>query len=91
MSERTVNISFPIKENILLSVKESKEQFLNEMLYSAALVFYRRRKLSLGQAAEFAGFTKPEFIEKLKKESEYIFDFTEDEIDEIFSDVKNIA
>ncbi|GJQ61089.1 MAG: hypothetical protein SCALA702_01420 [Melioribacteraceae bacterium] len=88
MSERTINLSFPIKENILLSVKESKEQFLNEMLYSAALAFYRRRKLSLGQAAEFAGFTKPEFIEKLKKENEHIFDFSEEEIDEIFADVK---
>jgi len=90
MAERTINISFPVKENILLSLNETKEQFMNEMLYSSALIFYRRRKLSLGKAAEFAGFTKTQFIEKLKNEDESIFDYTKDEIDEIFSDSKNI-
>ena len=90
MAEQTINISFPVKENILLSMKKTKEQFLNEMLYSAALVFYRRRKLSLGKAAEFAGYTKIKFIEKLKNEDEFIFDYTNDEVDEIFSDSEKI-
>ena len=86
MTERTIDISFPVKENILLLLKETKEQFMNEMLYSSALVFYRRRKLSLGKSAEFAGFTKPQFIEKLKNDDEFIFDYTNDEINEIFSE-----
>ena len=90
MTERTIDISFPVKENILFLLKETKEQFMNEVLYSSALVFYRRRKLSLGKAAEFAGFTKIQFIEKLKNDDEFIFDYNKDEINEIFSDSKNI-
>lgn len=88
MAERIINISLPIKENILLSLKETKEQFTKEMLYSTALVLYRKRKLSLGKAAEFAGYSKIEFIEKLQQDNEFIFDYSEDEIDEIFSDSK---
>jgi predicted HTH domain antitoxin len=88
MSERVINISFPIKENILISLKETKEQFTKEMLYSTALVLYRKHKLSLGKSAEFAGYSKIDFIKKLQGENEFIFDYTDDEIDEIFSDSK---
>ena len=45
---RIVNISIPIKENILLSVKETKDEFTKEVLFLSALFFYRKRKLSLG-------------------------------------------
>ena len=91
MEERTINISFPVKENIFLSLKETKEQFMQEVQYSSALVFYRRKRLSLGKAAEFAGYTKIQFIEKIKNEDEFIFDYTKDEMDEVFSDVKSIV
>lgn len=90
MPERTVNISFPIKENILLSLKGTKSEFTNEILYLSALHFYRKRKLSLGKAAELAGYKKIEFIEKLQRENEFIFDYTEEEIDEIFEDAVKI-
>jgi len=90
MPERTINISFPIKENILLSLKGTKSEFTNEILYLSALHFYRKRKLSLGKAAELAGYKKIEFIEKLQRENEFIFDYTEEEIDEIFEDAVKI-
>lgn len=54
MSERMVTITFPVKENILLSVKESKDEFTREILFLSAVSFYRRRRLSLGKAAELA-------------------------------------
>ncbi|MBF0259042.1 MAG: UPF0175 family protein [Desulfamplus sp.] len=88
MQERKVNISFPIKENILLSIKETKDGFTHEVKFLSALYFYRKGRLSLGKAAELAGYNKVEFIEKLQKEKEYIFDYNEEEIDEIFNDVK---
>jgi predicted HTH domain antitoxin len=53
-------------------------------------LFYRKRKLSLGKAAELAGFSKMDFIEKLQQEKEYIFDYSENEMDEIFDDVNKI-
>jgi predicted HTH domain antitoxin len=63
---------------------------LRETLFSAALVLYRKRKLSLGKAAELAGYDKIEFIEKLQQEEEFIFDYTDEEIDEIYEDAEKI-
>jgi len=90
MYERSINISFPVKENILLSLKGSKKEFTNEILFYSALYFYRKRRLSLGKAAELAGYNKTEFIKKLQSEDEYIFDYNEEELDEIFNDAKII-
>jgi len=90
MSEHIVNISFPVNENILLSLKESKDEFTSNVLYLSALLFYRKKKLSLGKAAELAGLDKIDFIKKAQEDEEYIFDYSEDEISGIFDDVDNI-
>ncbi len=90
MSERVVNISFPVKENILLSLKETKDEFAKEVLFFSALILYRKRRLSLGKAAELAGYNKIEFTKKMQKENEHIFDYTDEEIAEIFEDAEKI-
>ena len=90
MSERTIDITFPVKENILLSLKENKDDFLKEILFSSALQLYRKKKLSLGKAAELAGFSKIEFIEKLNAEEEFIFDYDDDELNETIEDANRI-
>ena len=90
MSEKIINISFPVKENILLSLKETKDEFACEVKYLSALLLYRKQKLSLGKAAELAGYSRIDFIEKLKEENEPIFDYVDEEIDEIFEDAKNL-
>ncbi len=90
MSERVINISIPVKENILLSVKNSKDEFVKEVLFFAALVLYRKRKLSLGKAAELSGYNKIEFIEKLQAEEEFLFDYTDEEVEEIIEDAEKI-
>jgi predicted HTH domain antitoxin len=90
MAEQIINISFPVNEGILTTLKETKDEFTKDVLFLSALLFYRKRKLSLGKAAELAGYNKIDFIDKLKDEKEYIFDYSEDEINDIFSDVVNI-
>ena len=90
MSERTIDITFPVKENILLSLKENKDDFIKEILFSSALQLYRKKKLSLGKAAELAGYTKIEFIEKLNEEKEFVFDYDDDELNEIIEDANRI-
>ena len=90
MSERTIDITFPVKENILLSLKENKDDFLKEILFSSALQLYRKKKLSLGKSAELAGFSKIEFIEKLNAEEEFVFDYDDDELNEIIKDANRI-
>jgi predicted HTH domain antitoxin len=82
MQERTVNTCF--------SLKETKNEFMSEVLYLSALHFYRKGRLSLGKAAELAGCTKIVFIEKLRKEKEFVFDYNEEEMDEIFDDAAKL-
>jgi predicted HTH domain antitoxin len=90
MLDKTINLSIPVKESILFSLKESSDEFSQELLYLSALMLYKRRKLSLGKAAELAGYNKIDFIFKLKTENEAIFDYTDDEIDEIFNVSKQL-
>ncbi len=90
MQEQVINVSFPVNASILLALKESKDEFIRDMLFSTALLFYRKGKLSLGRAAELAGYDKLGFIEKLKREGEPVFDYSADEVDEIFADAANL-
>ncbi len=90
MLEKTINISFPIKENLLLSLRESQEEFTQDLRFLSALMLYRKNRLSLGKAAELAGYSKLDFIEKLKLENEPVFDYNVDEMNEIFADVSKL-
>jgi len=90
MLEKTINISFPIKENLLLSLRESQEEFTQDLRFLSALMLYRKNRLSLGKAAELAGYSKLDFIEQLKLEQEPVFDYNADEMNEIFADVNKL-
>ena len=90
MSEQVINISLPVKENILISLKESKLEFANDILYLSALSFYRKNKLSLGKAADLAGLDKIDFIKKIQNDGEVVFDYSDDEINEFFDDTDTI-
>ena len=90
MLEKTINISFSIKENLLLSLRKSQEEFTQDLRFLSALMLYRKSRLSLGKAAELAGYSKLDFIEKLKMEKEPVFDYNADEMNEIFADVSKL-
>jgi len=90
MLDKTINLSIPVKESILFSLKESTDEFSQELLYLSAFMLYKRRKLSLGKAAELAGYNKIYFIFKLKTEGEAVFDYNDDEMDEIFNASKQL-
>lgn len=90
MQDQMVNISFPVSERILLSLKEGKDEFVQEMLYSMALRSYRRGKLSLGKAAELAGYSRLDFIDKLRLEGEVIFEYNLAELDQVFADAESL-
>ncbi len=59
-------------------INKTKDEFTKDILFLSALLFYRKGKLSLGKAAELAGYNKVGFISKLQKEKEYIFDYSEE-------------
>jgi len=90
MSEHTIHISFPVKENLLRLLKATEAEFIQDIRFSAALSFYRKQKLSLGKAAELAGYSKIDFIQKLQAAGEPIFEYSDAELETIFTDVDAI-
>ena len=88
--ERTTNISFSVKQDILLSLKENAEEFTKDLRFLSALMWYKKNRLSLGKAAELAGYEKLDFIERMKLENEPIFDYSEAEIADIFADAEKL-
>lgn len=76
-------IRLQIDDSILLSLKEKKENFARAMLYQYALWLYRTDKLSLGKAAELAGYDRLGFIQKLQANDEPIFDYDDLLLDEM--------
>jgi predicted HTH domain antitoxin len=85
-----MNISFSVNDNILFSLKEDAQEFTQDLRFLSALMWYRRNKLSLGKAAELAGYSKLDFIERMKLENEAIFDYGEDEMAGVYADVANL-
>jgi len=85
-----MNISFSVNDDILLSLKETTEEFTQDIRFLSALMWYRKNRLSLGKAAELAGYSKLDFIERMKLENEPIFDYSEAEIAEIFTDADKL-
>jgi len=78
-------IQFQINSTILLSLNKSKDVFIKEMLYNNALMLYRKNELSLGKAAEMAGYDRLTFIQKLQFENEPIFDYDNEMIKDLIS------
>jgi predicted HTH domain antitoxin len=70
-----VLLQMSVDERLLLSLKEKKDEFIAQMMFHHALMLYRKGKVSLGKAAEFAGYDKIAFIHKLQLENEPIFDY----------------
>ncbi|MEI7838941.1 MAG: UPF0175 family protein [Methylococcaceae bacterium] len=70
-----IQLQISIDDNFLLSLKEKKDEFIKQMVFHHALMLYRKGKLSLGKAAELAGYDKISFIQKLQHDGEVIFDY----------------
>lgn len=85
-----MNVSFSVNDDIPLALRENAEEFTRDVRFFSALMWYRKNKLSLGKAAELAGYGKLEFIERMKLENEPIFDYGDQEIFEIFADADKL-
>jgi|Deesub1362B_J571_1020462.scaffolds.fasta_scaffold03606_5 predicted HTH domain antitoxin len=63
MKENVLKIKYP--DDILLSLKESKEEFEEEARYLLALKLYELGKISSGKAAKIAGVSRTGFLLRL--------------------------
>lgn len=61
----TLTIKYP--EEILISLKESKDEFSRELKTAAAVKLYELGRLSSGKAAKLAGMDKVSFLKILGK------------------------
>lgn len=83
-----MQLTINIPDNFLISVKEKQEDFIKTMLFNHALALYRKNKLSLGKAAELAGYDKLSFIQKLQFENEPIYDYEPELVNEMINNAQ---
>ncbi|MCP4696564.1 MAG: UPF0175 family protein [Gammaproteobacteria bacterium] len=76
-------IEINIDDSILLALKTKKQQFTQTLRFYTALALYRQNKLSLGKAAELAGYNRLDFIDKLRLEKQPIFDYEAEMIEQM--------
>ena len=79
-----------IDNSILLSLKDSADELAYKMKLYTAIALYQKRKLSLGKSAQFLGMDRLGFIELLKREDIPIFDYSNQEMSEIFNDADDL-
>jgi hypothetical protein len=60
--EQFVNVNVPVPRDILLSLRVESDEFATQMRALTALKLCENHKLSIGQAADFAGMTEGDFI-----------------------------
>jgi len=73
-----------IDPSILLSLKNSADEFAYKMKLYTAIVLYQKRQLSLGKSAQLVGMDRLSFINMLKNEGIAVFDYNDKEMDEVF-------
>jgi predicted HTH domain antitoxin len=85
MSEAKLEIELPSK--LLFLLRETEESFKEKGKVWTSIKLFEDKKLSLDQAAEFAGYSKVAYIEILGKSRIAIFNYPAEELEE---DIKNM-
>ena len=68
-----INVTVPVPEEILLSLRVEGNEFASQMKIMAAMRLFEQQKLSLGQSAAFAGMDKLSFIKYLGQNNISVF------------------
>lgn len=82
-----INASVTVPQEILLTLRENEDEFILELKKTAAVRYFKEKKLSIGQCALLSEMSEENFIKYLSKQGVSIFSFEDD--DEILEDIKN--
>ncbi|BBO16416.1 conserved hypothetical protein [Candidatus Brocadia pituitae] len=77
-------IVLEIPEEVLISLKETAEEFSRDILMLTAVKLYQMGKLSSGRASQLAGVPKVSFLRSLARYGVPIFDLTAKELQKDF-------
>ena len=83
--KQVVSVSVPVPEEVLLSLRIDSSEFALQMANMTALKLFENGKLSIGQAAAFAGMNEADFIKFAGQNRVSIFGAVSD----IVEDYKN--
>ena len=73
------NISIDIPNDLLVTLREQPMELSHEVRFIAALHYFREKRLSLGQAARFAGINRLDLLDVLASQGVPTFDLTEED------------
>ena len=59
------NVSLDIPEDLLVTLREQPAELSQEIRLVAAVYYFGEKRLSLGQAARFAGMNRLDFLDAL--------------------------
>ena len=76
-----------LPEEILLSLSLDENEIIEEMKRTLAVKYFKERKLSIGQSAEFAEMIEEDFIKYLGIQNISIFNI--DDLDQLKKDLGN--
>ena len=73
-------LTLEIPEEVLISLKESPQEFSKSILMLSAVKLYEMGKLSSGRAAQLAGLSRVEFLQSLSRYNVPVFDLSTEEL-----------
>jgi predicted HTH domain antitoxin len=73
------HVSFEIPDDLLLTLREQPAELSQEIRLVTAIHFLREKRLSLGQAARFAGINRLDFLDVLASRGVPAFDLSEED------------
>lgn len=82
-----IEANLMVPQEILLTLRESKDEFIKELKITAAVKYYKEKRLSIGQCAVLAEMSEERFIKYLGEYGISIFNFEDEK--ELLEDIQN--
>jgi predicted HTH domain antitoxin len=87
---KAYEVKIKVPHEVLITLHKSPDEFAEDIRQQAAIRYYKNRLLSLGKAADLAGLSRFEFIDYLRFNGESIFKYTDEELEEIQRDAREL-